>query len=153
MKIRLLHCIIAFASLKAYSQDAQLTKLVASAESIWYVDFDKTDQLVKQAELLVAKKGLRGNETKQLIFLYNLRIQSCDAFSRLQLWRQYVIELDRFLLTNKNALLPQEYVSYRLQNEMATGQYYFLAGDYERALEILVKLTSEFKKIPKSAET
>jgi len=40
-----------------------------------------------------------------------------------------------------------------LPGAAATGQYYFSTSDYERALEIFVKLTSEFKKLPKSAET
>src|SRR6185369_13601966 len=118
MKIRLFVCLIAFASLKGYCQDAQMTNLLKSVESVWYVDFEKTTHLVNQAEQLVAKVGLSGNES-QLITLYNLRIQSCYAFSRLQLWRQYVNELDAFLSAHKNALLPKDYVSYKLQNELA----------------------------------
>src|SRR6478609_3360879 len=149
MKIGLLCFVALLFSWTVQGQD--LKNLLDSAKSIWYADFDKTDRLVKQGEQFAAANGLKGNEAN-LIDLYNLRVQSCNAFLRLQLWRQYADELSAFILKNKAALSPQDYTLFTLRNELARAQYHSTINDRRKALELYLSLLTELKKLPQSPD-
>src|SRR5882757_3797623 len=128
MKIGILSGLIFSFSLAARCQDITIKNLMDSTESVWYVDFEKTDELVRKAEGIMAVRGAANNVT-DLINLYNLRIQSCNAFSRFQLWRQYIRELQQFLDENKKLLPPKEYQLFSLTNNLSQAQYLATIGD------------------------
>src|SRR5258706_3505802 len=151
MKNGLLTGLLIVLFLSAKAQEVGIKVLLDSAKSVWYVDFDRTDHLAKQAERKFNIRGPSG-DIVDLINLYNLRIQSCNAFSRLQLWRQYVTELDEYLANNKNSLRPEEYKLFSLQNELSWAQYYDGISDHEKALEIFAMLLSEYEGLPRSVE-
>ncbi|HEV8512612.1 MAG TPA: CHAT domain-containing protein [Cyclobacteriaceae bacterium] len=150
MKSGLLYCIMVSLSVTAYCQGDRVTNLLDSAKNLWYLDFDKTNEFVKQAEGVV--NGRKDGNLTALIHLYNLRILSCNAFSRFQLWRQYINELDTFLEENKKLLSPEEYKLFSLRNDLLLAQYFNAISDNGKALELLVKLQSDFKTLPQSAD-
>ena len=151
MKIGILSGILFCFSIAVKSQNSPIKNLLDSAESVWYMDFAKTDEFVRKAEAIVAVRGA-ANNVADLIGLYNLRIQSCNAFSRFQLWRQYIQELQQFLDQNRKALGLKEYQLFSLINNWSEAQYLEMIGDNARALEIFVRLLSDFKRLPQSAE-
>ena len=135
----------------AGAQEDEIRNLSDSAKTTWYTDFKKTCQIVERAERIIAERGLQGNE-RYLIDLYNCRILSCNAFSRLQLWRQYTSQLDEFLAKNKNAISREDYSWFGLRNKLAIAQYYLHINDYDKSLEDLLILQMEFKKLPQSVD-
>jgi CHAT domain-containing protein len=150
MKIGILLGMISCFSIAVHGQDS-IKDLLDSAESIWFVDFDKTNELVKKAEHIAAKKGITGN-VSDLINLYDIRIQSCHAFNRFQLWRQYIQELQEFLEENKSVLDPKVYEWFQLIKNLSRAQYFNAISDNISASQLFVKLISDLKKLPQSSE-
>jgi tetratricopeptide (TPR) repeat protein len=134
-----------------YGQNnSDIKSLLDSASRIQYFDFDETEQLVKQAEELIHLRG-KHNHGHDLIRCFKIRIQSCIAFSRFRLWRQYMDETARLLIQNKQAL-GEEYSKLWLDNELSQAQYYTGISDYGKARELFIHLLNEFKKLPVSPE-
>lgn len=137
--------------LSANAQRATVRALLDSARLSWYSDFDKTDEFVRQAERMVSVQE-SGSYVSDLIQLYDLRIQSCFAFSRFQLWRLYIKKLQAFLEENKGALSPQEYKLFMLRDNFSHAQYLNAIGDAANALKLFVKLLKELKELPQTPE-
>lgn len=149
--MKLVAAISIFFFSSAVAQKDRISILLDSAGTTWFIDFDRTDQLVRRAEQIFAHEELPLEESS-LIDLYNLRIQSCNAFSRLQLWKQYVHELDEFLARNRTSLRQKDRQWFSLRNKVAIAQYYVKINDFDKALKTLSRLQVEFKKIPSSKE-
>lgn len=132
-----------------YGQDHRLQtdQLLDSAKLLWYVDFNKTEQLLSKAEKLISTSG----QAVDLIEVYELHAVSCQAFSRFQLWRQYLGKIDS-LLTVRQSELGEQYNLRRLKSQLFRAQYYFAINDDARALELFNRLLSDYKKLPQSAE-
>jgi CHAT domain-containing protein len=126
-----------------------IKQLLDSAKSIWYVDFDKTDQLLTRAEKLL--KSPDAGNVADLFKVYELRAGSCQAFSRLQLWREYIAIVDSLLIQHK-PILGADFKRVTLPHEISRAQYYFQINDEIKALEIFSQLQSEHKKLPESLE-
>jgi CHAT domain-containing protein len=129
---------------------AGIQALLDSASQTWYLDFDKTERLLNHAEQRIRELGEEKHIT-DLIEVYKLRISSCNAFSRLQLWRVYTLEVER-LLTQYKATLGDPFYQLKLENEIAQAQNYFTMGDYASALERFSMLREELSKLPESPE-
>ena len=142
--------IIGFSNL-LYSQDHRLEikQLIDSAGTLWFRDFDKTDQLVKKAEKLISLSGEQGYEA-DLLNLYNFRIQSCYATSRLQLWKSFITEQEKALHIYREKLDPNDYNYFRLTNGISLAQYYVEINDLNNAQELFTKLFEELKTLPGS---
>ncbi len=151
VKLVKLVTIFIFSFTSGVAQKRSIEILLDSAKSTWFVDFDKTEQLVKHAERIIAQERLAGNES-DLIDLYNCRIQSCYAFSRLQLWKRYANELGEFLTKNRNSLSDRDRQWFSLRNKLALAQYYYKITDFSKSLEALSQLQIEFKKLSRSKE-
>jgi len=147
MKFRILQCILLLIPATVQGQNSELKQLLDSARVIFYQDFDKTDNLVKEAERLTSLPGQKGYES-YLFGIYDARIQSCNAFSKLQLWRQYMDEFDGLLTKYKEALGSENFTIYRLKNSKNRAQYYHAISDDDKALELFNGLLIEYKKLP-----
>src|SRR5688572_20739026 len=134
-----------------YGQDhrLQIDQLLDSARSLWYVDFDKTDQLLDEAEKLI--KSQRQGNAAELIIVYETRLNSCNAFSRIQLWREYLSKIDSLLVEHRSEL-GDNYQFKRLNNELLRAQYYFAISDDTKALDLFVAILNEHKSLPESAK-
>lgn len=152
MKIGILFGLSFCFSLAVHGQDYTIKNLYDSAKSLWYIDFDKTGALVREAERIVVLHGLR-NDAADLANLYNARIQSCNAFSRFQLWGQYINEMQIFLDQNKKLLSSDEYKLFKLRNNLSQAQYLVEIGENVNALELYATLLDKYKGLPQSEVT
>lgn len=132
-------------------QDHPIKELLDSAKFLWYADFNKTDRLIKQAEAVISLPGQKGYEF-ELLQLYALRIQSCNAFAELQLMRQHLDEFEGLLSKYKNTISAGQYTLFHLGNELVWAQYYHEINDDGKTLEIFDRLIKEYKALPKSAD-
>ncbi|HEU5292983.1 MAG TPA: CHAT domain-containing protein [Cyclobacteriaceae bacterium] len=134
-----------------YGQDSrqQVDQLLDSARLLWYVDFEKADRLLTQAETLASKDSI--GDPSSLFQIYELRIGSCIAFSRLQLWRKYLGKIDSLLVVNK-VELGEDFQLRKVQNDLQRAQYYFAINDDARSLQLFTQVLSNYKKLPESAE-
>ncbi|HEY6436091.1 MAG TPA: hypothetical protein VIY47_05850, partial [Ignavibacteriaceae bacterium] len=135
-----------------YGQDSpvQVKALLDSANKFWYVDFDRTEELLLKAKNLISAQ--EKSNPIDLIKVYQWRALSCQAFSRLQAWRECLDRIDS-LLTQHQTELGSDFKVLSLRNEFTRAQYYFQANNEIKALEIFSRLQPEFKKLPESLES
>jgi CHAT domain-containing protein len=135
----------------AHSQQAAVSQLLDSASLLWYKDFDKTSQLLDRAERFVEFKGDSSSLRTQLQAL-RLRISSCQAFSRFQLWRENLERVEKLLLDYKDEL-GDEFSLLQLENELDRAMYYVEIHDDARALPLLVHVQQKFRAMPQTIPT
>lgn len=142
--------VFAILSILAKGQHSEVSKLLDSVMSVWYSDFDRTQQLVSKAEKFFTDSLATGKS--ELIELYKLRIQSCLAFSRLLQMNQYIHELENFLQKNEQHFSGAVLNRINLELEFSKAQYHLEIGEFEKALKAFLHIKSELMKLPRTSQ-
>jgi CHAT domain-containing protein/tetratricopeptide (TPR) repeat protein len=132
----------------AYSQPSAISQLLDSASALWFKDFDKTSQLLDRAERDVQFKNDSSSISTQLRIL-QLRVSSCQAFSRFQSWRENLDWMEKFLLDHQDKL-GDEFHQLQVENELAKAMYYVEIHDDSQALPLLVHVQEKLRALPPS---
>ncbi len=130
------------------AQDLSLEQLLDSANALWYKDLDKTTQLLDQAERYVEFKD-DSSSIRTRLTIFQLRISSCQAFSRFQLWRENLDRMEKLLLDYQDKL-GNEFSQLQLENELDRAMYYVEIHDDSRALSLLEQVQKKLRALPLS---
>ncbi|MFN3840396.1 MAG: CHAT domain-containing protein [Cyclobacteriaceae bacterium] len=149
MKFWPVRVVVILYSFFGYAQQSEVSLLLDSARVLWYKNFDKTNQLLDQAERYLELRNDSSSIRAKLDVL-QCRISSCQAFSRFQLWRESLEKTEK-VLEDYRTELGEAFSLLQLDNQLSWAIFYVEIQDDSKALPMLVRLQEEFRALPQTS--